>query len=186
MPESEHASMNPCTALEKISRLPVLAVLIVLYLVFVLYIFPNSAFDMDTGPLDLKFSYSPETAYEMIEAYGEEGRASYARAAMTVDVAYPIVYTLMFMVWLTLALRSANVSSSRRCFISMLPLSVFVLDLIENTGIVTMLKLYPEKYETLAMATSFATSAKWSAAAVVILITLGATLHLAWRRIASR
>jgi len=141
---------------------------------------------MDTGPLDLKFSYSPETAYEIIEAYGEEGRVSYARGAMTVDVAYPIVYTLMFMVWITLALRSANMNLTRRCFLSMLPLSVFVLDLIENTGIVAMLKLYPEKHETLAMATSFATSAKWSAAAVVILTTLSATLHLAWRRVANR
>jgi hypothetical protein len=66
------------------------------------------------------------------------------------------------------------------------PLSVLLLDLIENTGIVILLKTYPQRHEALVTATSLATSAKWSAAAVVILATLIATAHCAWRRLRGR
>ncbi len=185
MPEDEQGTLNPFRMLTAISRVPVLVVLIFLYLVFVLYVFPNSAYEGEVGPLDLKFSYSPATAYDMIESYGEEGRARYARSAMTIDFAYPIVYTLLFMVWITLAVKGANMSDARRCFIAMVPLSVFILDLTENTGIIILLKTYPAHHETLAMATSFATSAKWSAAGLVIVMTLLATAHWAWRRLTS-
>lgn len=186
MPQDNQNLINPCTVLIKISRVPVLVILIALYLIFVGYIFPNSAYESEVGPFDLKFSYSTETAYEMLEAYGEEGRSRYARSVMTIDLAYPIVYTLMFMVWLTLVLKGSHLTPARQCALSLSPLSVFVLDLIENTGIVTLLNTYPERHETVVTATSFATSAKWSAAAIVIAITLIATVHWAWRRITSR
>jgi hypothetical protein len=186
MSENEQASAGTQTILEKISRVPVLAVLVVLYLVFVLYIFPNSAYETEVGPLDLKFTYTPDTAYQTIEAYGEEGRARYAVSAMTVDVGYPVVYTLMFAVWITLALRGSKLSPARQHFASMLPFSVFVLDIMENTGIIAMLKTYPTRHDTLAFVTSLATSAKWSAAGVVIALTLVVTMHRLWRAAAGR
>jgi len=182
VPERETISNYPCRMLSAISRVPVLITLVLLYALFVLYIFPNSGNGTEIGPLDLKFSYSSETAYEMIAAYGQEGRARYARSAMTVDVAYPIVYTLLFMVWLSLALNGTNLAPGQRCIVSLLPLSVFFLDLVENAGIVALLKSYPDQHETLVTATSLATSAKWSSAILVISLTLTATVHSAWRK----
>jgi len=179
----ERPSAAPCRLLGAISKFPVLLILIALYLVFVLFIFPNFGYDADAGPLDLKFSYSPDEAYETIESYGEEGRAQYALGEMTIDVVYPVVYTLMFSVWITLALNGASLSSAKRCLVSMSPMAVFVLDMFENAGIVAMLKMYPDRHDTLATATSFASSSKWSAAAFVILLTVGTTAHRVWRRI---
>jgi len=126
----------------------------------VLYVFPDSGFESNVGPLDLEFAYSPETAYVMIESYGEEGRWRYAISAMTVDVAYPLVYALLFMVWITLALKGTNLNANWQCIVTCLPLSVLVPDLIENTGIVTLLKSRPTRLNTLVAATSLATSAK--------------------------
>ena len=59
------------------------------------------------GPLDLLFSYSPETAYEHLRSFGEQGRAAYAQMSLTADTAYPIIYTAVFMVLITLLARKA-------------------------------------------------------------------------------
>lgn len=181
MLESDTKPGDHCRILSAVSRFPVLVVLVILYAFFVLYVFPNSGDGNGVGPLDLKFSYSPETAYAMIEAYGDEGRSQYARGAMTIDVAYPIVYTMLFMVWLTMATRGTNLSPARQCFVSLIPLSVFILDLVENAGIVALLKTYPERHDALVTATSLATSAKWLSAGFVISTALMMTAHSAWR-----
>jgi hypothetical protein len=172
--------------LTAISKAPILVFLIALYLAFVLYVFPNSAYESTAGPLDLKFSYSPDTAYETLDAFGEEGRAKYARGAMTIDFAYPIIYTLMFSVWINLVLKSAPLPQTRQNIVALSPLTVFVFDLTENAGIIALINTYPVRHDALATATSFATTAKWCAAGIVITITIIATAHWAWRSLSSR
>jgi hypothetical protein len=174
------------TALSKISSLRVLVVLIALYLVFVLYLFPNSAYESAAGPLDLKFTYTPDTAYKTLEAFGEEGRAQYARGAMTIDLAYPVVYTLMFAVWLTLVLKNAPQKFNPKGTVPLLPLTVFIFDLTENAGVIALIKTYPDRHDAVAWATSFATTSKWLCAGFVISLTGLFTLHSAWRRLSNR
>ena len=186
MSEQSPHTFAICKLLTAISSMRLLGALIVAYLFFVLYVFPNSGFDSNVGPLDLEFSYSPETAYSMIESYGEEGRSRYAISAMTVDVAYPLVYTLLFMVWITLALKGTSLSANWQCIVTCLPLSVLVLDLLENSGIVILLKSWPTRHNTLVAATSLVTSAKWSAAGFVILVTLLTTADACRRWLRSR
>ncbi len=48
-------------------------------------------------PLDLMFFYTPAKAFEMMDKYGEAGRAVYLKIELTADIIYPIIYTL-FMV----------------------------------------------------------------------------------------
>jgi len=168
------ASFRPCQWLNRISRPSVLVVLIVLYLVFVLLLFPALGGGSGAVPLDLMFSYSPGQAYSMIGAYGPEVRHSYAISAMTLDVAYPLTYSLLFSVWLTLLLKS---NSRIACVIRMLPFVILIFDLLENSGIVAMLVNYPQRLEMIATATSAATSLKWVFAATVIILTLGISLY---------
>jgi len=160
--------------MNRIARPALLMVLIALYLVFVLVLFPAFAGDGEVAPLDLKFSYSAEEAYQQIESYGPEIRHSYAISASTLDVAYPLTYSLMFSVWLTLLLKS---NSKPSCMIRMLPFVVLVFDLLENSGIVVMLLNFPERLDRVATATSMATSFKWVFAGSVILLTLGYSLY---------
>lgn len=179
----EDIMLTPCRALAAIATAPVLVVLIVMYAFFVLYVFPNAENGSGVGPLDLKFSYSADTAYEMIEAYGQQGRDRYVRTAVTVDLAYPIVYTLLLMVWISLSLREAAISPVRTCIAVMVPGVTFLLDLIENAGIVIMLRAFPQRHETLANMTSLATSAKWLAAGVAVLVAITSTAFAVRRRI---
>lgn len=46
------------------------------------------------GPIDLQFFYAPVKVFEMIAAYGPCGRPFYRNVELTVDIIYPIVYTL--------------------------------------------------------------------------------------------
>jgi len=175
---STESIFRACHWLSGISRLPVLLVLICLYLVFVLVLFPALGGDSDVAPLDLMFSYSPEQAYKLIEAYGPQVRHDYIISALTLDVAYPLTYSFMFAVWLTLLLKTG---SRMTCAIRMLPFAVLLLDLLENSGIVVMLINYPQRLDMLATATSIATSLKWIFASVVIILTLGLSLFRFFR-----
>jgi len=176
MSKTQHneSTFRPCLWVGKISRLPVLWVLIGLYLVFVLVLFPALGGESGAAPLDLMFSYSPGQAYDLIESYDPDVRHSYAISAMTLDVAYPLTYSLLFSVWLTLLLKS---NSRRACVIRMLPFVILIFDLLENSGIVMMLVSYPQRLDMLATATSLVTSLKWVTAGTVILLTLGLSLY---------
>ena len=178
-------SFRPCQWLNRVSRPSVLVVLIVLYLVFVLLLFPALSGGSGAVPLDLMFSYSPGQAYSMIDAYGPQVRHSYAISAMTLDVAYPLTYSLLFSVWLTLLLKS---NSGVACTIRMLPFVILMFDLLENSGIVVMLASYPQRLDMIATATSVATTLKWVFASTVIILTLGLNLfrlyRYLWRRFA--
>lgn len=169
------ALCKPCRWINQISRPAILLVLIGLYLVFVLVLFPAFGGDGKAAPLDLMFSYSPDQAYQKIESYGPQVRHSYAISALTLDVAYPLTYSLMFSVWLSLLLKPAGRVAYGIC---MLPFAVLLFDLLENSGIVIMLLMFPERLDLLARATSLATSLKWVSAGTVILLTLG--LSLKW------
>ena len=177
------ASFRPCQWLNRISRPPVLVVLIVLYLVFVLLLFPALGGGSGAVPLDLMFSYSPGQAYSMIDAYGPQVRHSYAISAMTLDVAYPLTYSLLFSVWLTLLLKS---NSRVACTIRMLPFVILIFDLLENSGIVMMLVSYPQRMDALTTVTSLFTSFKWVTAGTVILLTLGLGLYRLFQFFARR
>jgi len=176
--ELTDSQFRPCRWIKRISRPVVLIGLIALYLLFVLLLFPVLGGEGMAAPLDLMFSYSPEQAYAKIESYGPEVRHSYAISAMTLDVAYPLTYSLMFSVWLSLLLKGRI---GLACVLCMLPFVVLVFDLLENAGIVIMLLLFPEQLEILAIATSLATSLKWIFAVTVIFLTLALSLNMLFR-----
>ena len=164
-----------CEAIDRISRPALLAVFIGIYLVFPLLVLPLTAGDMTQLPLDLRFAYSPTEAYALLAFLGPQGRENYMLGATVVDVAYAVSYTFMFSVWLTLLFRGRSRFS---CAWSVAPIVVFVLDMIENTGIATMLAFYPREIYGLAIATSIATTCKWLLAGPLILTTVGMSL---WR-----
>lgn len=132
-------------------------------------------------PLDLHFAYTPEHAYQLIESYGENGRRSYAVAALTLDVAYPIAYSLLFAVALTLLLRRLPAQFGRLYRLRLLPFLVGLFDLAENVTVVALIESYPERLDAVARLASFFTSAKWTIAAVTIAVMLLAGAGIARR-----
>lgn len=132
----------------------------IIFLVFYFVIFPN----LNIGGqalLDAQFSYSPEKAYEIIQAYPPQGRKVYAIVALTLDVIAPIIYSLFLGVILTGLLRSLGLSETIWYCFRFFPFIVGFADILENINISILLLQYPQKIEIIARLASLLTSTKW-------------------------
>lgn len=52
------------------------------------------------GIIDTRFTYSPENAYQILEAQGEKGREAYLFLNL-IDLVYPIIYSLFCAITIT-------------------------------------------------------------------------------------
>ena len=131
-------------------------------------------FAPDVGPIDLLFFYTPEKAYQMVAAYGEQGRAVYRTGELTVDIIYPIVYTLFFSLFITWLFKRGFSMESKMQGLNVVPFGAWLFDLLENLGIVGMLSIYPSTPALLAWVTTVFTMIKWGFAGVsMILMVVG-------------
>lgn len=119
----------------------------------------------ETGPIDLQFFYTPERVYGMVEAYGPEVRIQYRTFALTADVIYPVVYTLLFGLLISWLFRRGLAPDSRLHGLNLVPLGAGIFDLLENLAIAGMLTIHPSTPAWLAWAATVLTMAKWLFAA---------------------
>lgn len=133
-------------------------------------------------PLDLMFFYTPEQAFEMIERYGEAGRAMYTRIELTADIVYPIVYTLFFGFLLSWLFQRGFRANSPMQKWNIMPVGSFLFDLLENAGIISMLSMYPSIPSSMAWLTMIFGSLKWAFFAVTAVLLLVGLVTAAMNR----
>ena len=114
--------------------------------------------------IDMAGAKNGNEIYHIIEKYDEHIRESYIFGAVTLDVAFPIVYFLLFILLLF-----RFCSNPRFIF---LPFLQMIFDFFENASIVIMLKSWPDQLPTLASATVVFSWIKWGLAGVTIIIIL--------------
>lgn len=142
-------------------------ILLVCYIFFIAYVMPQTEKALNahslspTGPFDLFFSYSPAQAYDMLDKFGPEGRPYYARIEYTVDLIYPICYTLFFSFLISFLFTKAFPDRPALKNLAASAFLLFGLDMCENIGIISMNFQYPGKFDTLVYITSLFTSLKW-------------------------
>lgn len=145
------------------------------------FIFPNQRIRLEAqsggiGPIDPLLFYTPDEVYSMITAYGEAGRAEYRNSELTVDIIYPVLYTLFFALSISWLFRKAFGPDSSMHGLNVIPFGGWLFDLLENLGIVAMLSVHPATPAALAWASAVFTLLKWMfAVASVALILFGAT-----------
>lgn len=111
--------------------------------------------------LDLKFCYTPEQAYSLMESYGPEARTLYWKMALVVDNPYAVVYGIAFLLILVLAFSVAFPDNRFLKVLAFLPVLGAIADIFENGAIAYMLITFPEERETFAKFASLCTSLKW-------------------------
>ncbi|GAB3643744.1 hypothetical protein [Spirosoma arcticum] len=160
--------------LDRIANWRVLIFLLALYGLFAGYLLPQAEQRMNAlagkalGPIDLTFGINPERTLRMVADYGPAGRAYYATTEMTLDVAYPLIYSLLFAVLLTMLYRTAPALHR----IQLLPVAALLLDLLENAMIVTLLNTYPDQSQLVAMVCEVAKLLKWVVAGLLLALVL--------------
>lgn len=126
------------------------------------------------GPLDLFFFYTPEQAYAVVAAHGNAGRVFYRNFELTIDILYPIVYTLFLSLFISWLFQRGFAAGSKVQRLNLMPFGAWFFDLLENLGIVAMLSVYPAQPVLLAWVTAVFTIVKWMfAGASVVLMTFG-------------
>ena len=78
----------------------------------------------------LRGGYDADMVQERFLIYGEAGRALYARAALSLDVVYPLAYSTFFACLIVM-----GAVSSRARYLVIVPIVVALLDLGENISI---------------------------------------------------
>jgi len=137
----------------------VLAVFVIVYFIFPLYLLPQIL--PEGRPLDLYLYYSPAEAFQLIESYGAENRAAYIFGSATIDMLYPLCYaTFLGLTFTFLLARLPNVSGNTE-YIRLFPYTILLVDVFENIAIISLLKMYPEKNHILAYTASALTLTKW-------------------------
>jgi hypothetical protein len=136
--------------------IPALLVLIIAEVLFTAVLMPG--FAEATGglsALDMQVGFSAGEAYRQIGAYGSEGRRWYNWFQIT-DLFFPIAYGLFLSGCIAALVRrlpggdKAAAGASPRGWapalrwLPLLPLAAALCDLIENAGIFTMIRLYPD------------------------------------------
>ncbi|WP_028665202.1 hypothetical protein [Runella zeae] len=168
--------------LNHISNWKTLLVLVILYLPFPTYFFKNAEEKINLlagqaiGPIDLTIGFTPKRTLQMVEAYGVRGREYYANVQMTLDVVYPLVYTLLLAVTLTLLYRKKKYAPFT--YINLLPFVVLVFDYLENGMIVLLLKNFPEQSYTVAAFCEVFKSIKWFSALICLLLIIYGSLKI--------
>lgn len=129
--------------------------LLLLYLIFPLILFSNAAKKIQAlagkriGPIDTTFGFSPQKTLQMVEDYGESGRAYYMMVELTIDLAYPVVYSLLLAVAITMIYRKLLQRPVN--YLNLLPFAILAFDYLENITIILLLRHYPD--QSVAMAT---------------------------------
>lgn len=151
--------------------------LLAVYLLIVAVILPAAQTRIEAasggvGPLDLVPYYGADQAYSMIEAYGPEGRPFYLLIELTVDIIYPVIYSLFFSLTILYFLNRQAAGRPGLLRLALLPFAGLICDFVENAGIVTMLLAYPAQLSLVGTLTGIVTTLKWIFAVLSILSLL--------------
>jgi len=126
------------------------------------------------GAIDFLIIYSPEKAYDIIAAYGQQGRHYYATIALTLDTVFPVLLALVFSLVLTYVFHRTYSRKGVLQRAVLVPPAAMVADLLENVGIATMLLSYPRKLPAVALLASAFSTVKWTAvSAEAVLVVVG-------------
>jgi hypothetical protein len=165
--------------LRRAARARYLIPLFAAILAFDVAVFPLAASRIDAqsqgaSPLDLRFGYSPDTAYALMRAYGAEGRRAYLWTELTADLLYPVAYALFLGICLAYVLERVRPASTLARRAPLIPFAALVADYAENVGIIVLLARYPERSDTVARVASAITGVKWVFfASAVALLAVG-------------
>lgn len=151
--------------------------LLALLVIFSAFLVPSAGEKLgsisgDVGFIDLLFAYTPETVLSMMGSYGDEGRSFYKNFTPTIDLFYPIIYSLFLALLIAFLFKKSLPAKSKMHYLSVVPLFSWIFDWLENINILIMLYSYPKFPPVIANLSSIFTSVKWSFSAISAVILL--------------
>ena len=172
--------------LNRISNWKTLIGLIILYFIFAGILLNNAEKKINAlagkkvGVIDLTVGYDPKQTLQMVEDYGDDARAYYKQAELTLDTPYPLIYTFMFAVIITMIYR--RLLGRPVQYLNLVPFAALVFDYAENICVISLLSHYPEQSMTMATLCEIFKLLKFFMFGVILLIILVGLAKLVLRR----
>ena len=162
--------------LEKRANWKNIRVVLVVYLVFSLFLFPYYQDQVDTiareplTALDLRMQYSLEDARTLLDKMQLAGRDISRIISGRVDMVYPIVYGLFLM--LLIIRLSKGLKFRHHPWLLSGPLLAMLFDYLENFQVLRMLRQYPDISSELVRFSALMSSLKWLFVGISLLMVL--------------
>jgi hypothetical protein len=97
----------------------------------------------------------------MAESYGEQGRQAYVRARFTLDLVWPLVYTLFLVTAISWVCGQAFAPDSRWQRANLVPLLGALFDYLENLSTTLVMLRYPAQTALVDLLAPLFTVLKW-------------------------
>ncbi len=169
--------------LDRFANWKILLLLLAVYVSFPAYWLKNAEATINQlagktiGPVDLTIGFDPARTLGMIADYGPVARSYYTRVELTIDLIYPLVYSFLFAVVLTLLFRGRAYKLFR--WVTLLPFVSLLFDYLENATIVGLLSSYPSQSYPLVVLCEIFKLVKWLSFGLVVgLIVYGRLIRL--------
>ena len=147
-----------------------------LFILVILYMFLSGILlinvSLENKPIDLRFTYSADTAYEYVNNHTHETRVDLMIYGIVVDILYPII--TFFLLSFSLVIIFKNLDTV------ILPTILLVVDYIENFGIISM--MYTKSLPLTWIISGF-TMLKWLIFGICILFIFYGTIRKIIRKI---
>jgi hypothetical protein len=126
-----------------------------------------------TQPLDARFFYTAEEAFSALGSYAP-ARGVWIRTYLTWDTVNPVLYASILALSISWLLGPVFGPGARVHKLNVLPLGAGAFDLLENISIVTLLAVYPRRFDVVAwLSTGFTMGKVCLLGASTVLVVLG-------------
>ncbi len=108
----------------------------------------------------MPMGYSPEYALSLLETLGDQGRDSYLYHQIPLDMIYPLLFAIAYSLVLGYFLKKLKLLKKPYAYLCLLPIIAGLADYLENFGIISLLKSYPDFLATTVKITNYFTLIK--------------------------
>lgn len=119
--------------------------------------------------LDTQFGFSVQYVNNLFTQLGVKGRNAYFYSTVFIDIPYAMAYGFIYSFIFIKVLKFKNRFSSFK-YISLLAFFISMFDLIENIGIIYLIKIFPNYNSNYIEIISLANRLKWSFALLTLIM----------------
>ena len=171
--------------LRRLANWPILNLLIIGMLYCMFFWFPDydqqaqAIAGKEVPILDTRWTYDLPAVTNLFTDLGEEGQKIYQEVLSFPDRIYPIVYGLLFFLWLIRLTRNRPIAWS---LLALVPIMAGGFDYWENTQIIAMLSGKNALSETIVAQALVATRGKWVLVGASMLLIAGLSVLQWWEQ----
>lgn len=120
-------------------------------------------------PLDIQIGLTVDSVITFLDSIGPEGRNYYFWNELTLDMLFPLVYSIAYTLLLVELIKVCHLQVNAIKYVALLPLGIGISDIIENIHILIVIHQYPSLSETHIQTLSIANMLKHGLTIVVLL-----------------